>query len=198
MGLEVFTQRNEQNGPILGEGEEMLYQHPHTSFYIQANNISEGDGTLFITSKRVIWMDGQSKGYVIDFPYISLHAISRDTSHFPHPCIYCQLDSDSEPVQEDSDDDDENGGTMTDDVSNDVDLSTISEARYVVSDPASLGTVFDAFSRGAAMNPDSEQEGEGDFFYDQEEIQRGISDHLDSVLEDNTSSQFEDNNDMQQ
>ena len=42
-----------------------------------------------------------------DIPYISLHAISRDTSSFPYPCIYCQLDEDEEDFNNDDEDNDE-------------------------------------------------------------------------------------------
>ena len=42
-----------------------------------------------------------------DIPYISLHAISRDTSSFPHPCIYCQLDEDEEDYNNDDDEENE-------------------------------------------------------------------------------------------
>ncbi|PFX20774.1 Methylosome subunit pICln [Stylophora pistillata] len=43
---------------------------------------------------RLSWCDPASgKGFSLEYPSISLHAISRDTSQFPQECIYCMMDS---------------------------------------------------------------------------------------------------------
>ena len=43
---------------------------------------------------RLSWSDPESgKGFSLEYPSISLHAICRDTSQFPHECIYCMMDS---------------------------------------------------------------------------------------------------------
>lgn len=59
----------------------------------------EGRGLLQVTSKRLIWKEqgseteagAQGKVYEVDIPCITLHAISKDPSSFPKPCLYCQV-----------------------------------------------------------------------------------------------------------
>lgn len=58
----------------------------------------EGRGLLQVTSKRLIWKEQQQeagaegKVYEVEVPCITLHAISKDPSSFPKPCLYCQVD----------------------------------------------------------------------------------------------------------
>lgn len=40
----------------------------------------------------VYWQNEAGQGLVLEYPSISLHAISRDTSSFPHECIYLMTD----------------------------------------------------------------------------------------------------------
>ena len=71
-----------------------------------------GEGELFITSKRVIWINradestdidkNDRKVFDFDVPYIILHAISRDPESYPIPCLYCQLDKEEEDFIEKS------------------------------------------------------------------------------------------------
>lgn len=42
------------------------------------------------------WNQETGKGFEVQYPAIVLHAISRDTSNFPHPCLYCQLELNGE------------------------------------------------------------------------------------------------------
>jgi len=57
----------------------------------------EGRGLLQVTSKRLIWKEQQQeagaegKVYEVEVPCITLHAISKDPSSFPKPCMYCQV-----------------------------------------------------------------------------------------------------------
>jgi nucleotide-sensitive chloride channel 1A len=102
-------------------------------------------------------------GYGWDTSRVTLHAISRDESAFPLPCLYCQVDSDE-----------------------------VSEIRFVPSDPEQLQAIFDAFSKSAELNPDDDddEDGEGDddgWVFDEDEVANGaraaeIAAHLDAVL----------------
>ena len=48
----------------------------------------------YLLCSRLSWSDPESgKGFSLEYPSISLHAICRDTSQFPHECIYCMMDS---------------------------------------------------------------------------------------------------------
>lgn len=70
--------------------------------------------------------DDQSDIMTLHYPSISLHAVSRDLSTFPHPCLYilyCPLDTDDE--NDDDDDPDEEGSA----------IEKITEIRFVPSSP---------------------------------------------------------------
>ena len=46
-----------------------------------------------LACRHLIWLSlDRSAGYRMDYPYVLLHAVSRDTSTFPHACLYAQLD----------------------------------------------------------------------------------------------------------
>lgn len=72
----------------------------------------EAEGQLWITEKELSFLSSSS-GFAIDYPSISLHAITRsvpdgllgnDASAATSACLYCQLDDNP-----DADDDDETG-----------------------------------------------------------------------------------------
>lgn len=82
------------------------HQDEHTLFELADVEMSygtsamapEGRGLLQVTSKRLIWKEQQEGGgveegkvYEVDVPCITLHAISKDPSSFPKPCLYCQV-----------------------------------------------------------------------------------------------------------
>ena len=52
-----------------------------------------GSGTLYIAESRVAWAGSDGQGFSLEYPHIMLHAISRDTSVFPHPCLYLMVDA---------------------------------------------------------------------------------------------------------
>eukprot|EP01112_Ceratiomyxa_fruticulosa_P022528 TRINITY_DN827_c0_g1_i1.p1 TRINITY_DN827_c0_g1~~TRINITY_DN827_c0_g1_i1.p1 ORF type:complete len:220 (+),score=67.63 TRINITY_DN827_c0_g1_i1:186-845(+) len=172
--------------PVLSEGEYVLATFPHVTMYFAFNPSSvaggEGEGTLFVTSQRVVWLSSFSaeKGYALTFPYIMLHAISRDiSSGFPHPCIYCQLDSEEDDAgMMDGSEDEEEGSENEVEGGEDSPLvdtpHKYSECRFVPNDPSQLQAIYDALSSGAVLNPDPENEGEGDFFYDEDEVQTNL------------------------
>lgn len=43
--------------------------------------------------RRLSWSNGEGRGFSLEYPAISVHAVCKDTSKFPHECIYCMLDS---------------------------------------------------------------------------------------------------------
>lgn len=48
---------------------------------------------MFCVIRRLSWCDSLGHGFSLEYPSISLHAICRDTSQFPHECIYCMMES---------------------------------------------------------------------------------------------------------
>ena len=46
---------------------------------------------LFFSS--LSWCDDStSRGFSLEYPTISLHAVSKDTTHFPHECLFCMVE----------------------------------------------------------------------------------------------------------
>ena len=80
---------------MLEEGETANYTGAMRIFI--GEPAVEASGTLMITTSRVVWMpsNGQQRvqGFSLFYQAIAMHAVSRDTSDFPHPCLYVQLDA---------------------------------------------------------------------------------------------------------
>eukprot|EP01027_Heterolobosea_sp_BB2_P009421 GEZU01013888.1.p1 GENE.GEZU01013888.1~~GEZU01013888.1.p1 ORF type:complete len:206 (+),score=57.14 GEZU01013888.1:26-619(+) len=140
MVIIVAKERTNENKPVLEENEQILHTFANVDLYFGDN--SEGRGTLYVTAPNVYWLSDQQsdKGFKIGFRSIMMHAIANDPSSFPQPCIYCQLDSEE-----------------------------LSEMRFVPQDAGAVSPIYNAFSESAAMNPEEEQEGEGDFYYNPDE-----------------------------
>ena len=42
---------------------------------------------------KLSWRDDSTgQGFNLAYPDISLHAVSKDTTHFPHECLFCMVD----------------------------------------------------------------------------------------------------------
>ncbi|XP_057546568.1 chloride conductance regulatory protein ICln [Amaranthus tricolor] len=150
-GLRIFTERTNdtENQPILDteNGEILMHTQPFVSIVL-GNRSPESPGTLYITSKKVIWLSDvdRSKGYAVDFVSISLHAVSRDLEAYSSPCIYTQIET------EDDEDDEDEEQQQTVDLSSVI--SKIKEVRLVPSDPSELETLFEVFCECAELNPE--------------------------------------------
>ena len=120
--------------------EELLYTLENVQITAAPQ---EGDGTLWgagrlrVTSRRVLW-EQPANGFELEAKHVVLHAVTRDAQTFPEPCLYLQL------LLGDAADDD-----------------AVSELFVVPADAAALEPLFDALSRAAEMNPDSD-ESDGD------------------------------------
>ncbi|KAG9445426.1 hypothetical protein H6P81_016766 [Aristolochia fimbriata] len=157
LGLRHFTDRV-QEGECAGQplldsenGEELL--HVQQRVVIVLGNLPpESPGTLFISSKQVVWLSDVDveKGYAVDFLSISLHAVSRDPEAYPSPCIYTQIETQGGEDEELEDSDSE--------ASEHFDLSKITEMRLVPSDPSQLDTLFNVFCECAELNPEPHDE----------------------------------------
>ncbi|KAJ6612280.1 regulator of volume decrease after cellular swelling-domain-containing protein [Mycena sp. CBHHK59/15] len=93
-------------------------------------------GTLFIIESVLVFMSTTGRGFQIEYPAITLHAVSRAEAG---PSIYCQLD--------------EHAGEAEAVASND-DMSDMRELSIVPQSAASLEPIFEALSRCAALHPD--------------------------------------------
>uniref|UniRef100_A0A0D9VRW8 Chloride conductance regulatory protein ICln n=1 Tax=Leersia perrieri TaxID=77586 RepID=A0A0D9VRW8_9ORYZ len=93
-GLQRFTDIAGDGGPRLdaASGEELL-RVDHAASVAFGRRAPEPPGTLFVTTRRVIWLSETEKGQgnAVDFLAITLHAVSRDPEAYPSPCIYTQF-----------------------------------------------------------------------------------------------------------
>ncbi|KAG2301133.1 hypothetical protein Bca4012_059354 [Brassica carinata] len=157
VGLREFALRTGDGSPALDEsnGEELMHVQPSVSVAL-GNRSVESPGTLYITSRKLIWLSDvdMSRGYAVDFLSISLHAVSRDPEAYSSPCIYTQIEvvEDEDGDEEDEDDTEESTGVL--------DLSKIREMRLVPSDSTQLDTLFDVFCECAELNPEPVEEEE--------------------------------------
>ncbi|MCL7036439.1 hypothetical protein MKW94_012328 [Papaver nudicaule] len=154
LGIRNFTDRigDGAGEPLLDveNGEELMHIQPLVAIVL-ANRPPESPGTLYITTKRIIWLSDveRESGYVVDFLSISLHAVSRDPEAYALPCIYAQVET-LTTGEEQSDSDSIHS----------LDISEIEEMRLIPSDPTQLDDLFDIFCQCAELNPDPDAEPE--------------------------------------
>ncbi|XP_055030788.1 methylosome subunit pICln isoform X1 [Misgurnus anguillicaudatus] len=130
-----------------------------------------GSGTLFVAEAHLSWFDGSGMGFSLEYPSISLHAISRDPGAFPEEHLYvmvnAKLDDEGEQEMEDKAPDDA-GEDESD--SGSEGSETITEIRFVPSDKAALESMFSAMCDCQALHPDPEDaETDDDEDYEGEE-----------------------------
>ncbi|KAL3373547.1 hypothetical protein AABB24_005495 [Solanum stoloniferum] len=146
-------------------GEELMHVQPGTAV-VFGSRPPESPGTLYITSKQVVWLSDtdRSKGYAVDFLSVSLHAVSRDPEAYRDPCLYAQIDNGVE-------DDESEGSSDEGDVSSD--LSRITELRLVPSDPNQVDTLFQIFCDCAELNPEpiEEEEEEHNWIFSADQLE---------------------------
>ncbi|KAI7751579.1 hypothetical protein M8C21_004145 [Ambrosia artemisiifolia] len=169
-GLRFFTDRSsDTNEPILDtdNGEELMHLQPSVAIVL-GNHPPESPGTLYISTKQVIWLSDtdRTKGYAVDFLSVSLHAI--DTG------------------DEEEDDESESSDSESDET---LDISKITEMRLVPSDPNQLDALFEVFSECAELNPEPVEEEEEEHNWVFSADQSGLEVGLDEVDPDWDSSQ---------
>ncbi|XP_022648295.1 methylosome subunit pICln-like isoform X2 [Varroa jacobsoni] len=63
-------------------------RHQVTDTQALIRNSDFGKGTLYISEGRLCWSGESGTGFSLEYPAIQLHAISRDPSVAPRPCLY--------------------------------------------------------------------------------------------------------------
>jgi len=128
--------------PNLDEGEHVLTTLTAVTLACSSEEgecevLSRGDGTLFVTSKRIVWAPSSSgaEPFECEATSLNMHAVSREgVESFARPCIYCQLDQ-SKGLPE--------------------------EVYFAPSDQALLEDCFRSFSQTAMLNPPPDEEDDG-------------------------------------
>ncbi|GIL60693.1 hypothetical protein Vafri_15226 [Volvox africanus] len=146
--------------------EELKSKYPEVEFVL-GSNLTAGSGVLHLTTRRVVWVSSQPSGpaFAMQYRQLMVHAISRDPSSFPKPCIYLILDEGSEDMMQPADEEEGADGEAED---------IPAEARLVPAEESKIDEIFKVLCECAELNPDSEVEGEGDFFFDEAEVMAGL------------------------
>jgi len=136
-------------------------------------------GTLYVIESVLAFISTTGRGFQVEYPSITLHAISRTESG---PSIYCQLDEMPTRDQAEKDEDD----------------SPMRELKIAPERVEALEQIFESMSGCAALHPDPEDEADGsdDAFVDpsnfevfngdtdQElsQVGRAALEHLESII----------------
>ncbi|XP_062983364.1 methylosome subunit pICln [Elgaria multicarinata webbii] len=115
-----------------------------------------GTGSLYIAESRLSWIETSGLGFSLDYPIISLHAISRDLNAYPWEHLYVMVnekfeveESKEAPMGEKEEEEEEES---------DEELEPISEFRFIPSDKSALEAMFSAMCECQALHPDPEDE----------------------------------------
>ncbi|KAH1185373.1 methylosome subunit pICln [Mauremys mutica] len=143
--------------------EGIRQQQPDTEAVLGGRGL--GTGTLYIAESRLSWLDKSGLGFSLDYPTISLHAVSRDLNAYPWEHLYVMVNAKFEaeepketPMAEGEEEED----------SDDDDNEPIAEFRFVPSDKSALEAMFSAMCECQALHPDPDDE-DSDNDYEGEE-----------------------------
>jgi len=122
---------------VLPDTTEVRHSEPNTATYVR--NDCVGKGTLYIAESQLYWLSDGGEGFTLEYPKISVHAISKDTENFPDECLYLMLD-----VQE----------AKVDLGDGDADSEDNDELRFVPDDKTKLESMYRALSACQILHPD--------------------------------------------
>ncbi|KZT68504.1 hypothetical protein DAEQUDRAFT_671393 [Daedalea quercina L-15889] len=143
-------------------------------------------GTLYVIDSALVFMSASGRGWSVEYPSITLHAISRAESG---PSIYCQLDEAAALAD----------GNAPIDEGVDTEMK---ELIIVPKDAAALEPIFEALSLCASLHPDptsaDDMGGYDDAFIDADafemfngdeiqelsEVGRAALEHIESIIYD--------------
>ncbi|KAI0714384.1 regulator of volume decrease after cellular swelling-domain-containing protein [Cerioporus squamosus] len=103
------------------------------------------NGTLYVIESVLVFISATGKGFQVDYPSITLHAISRAEAG---PSIYCQLDE--PPTAEVAAPEEEE------------DVGNMRELVIVPKDSSALEPIFESLSLCASLHPDPNEADEMD------------------------------------
>ncbi|GLC40100.1 hypothetical protein PLESTB_001942900 [Pleodorina starrii] len=169
LGVDTDVSLTEARDVVLetADEEELTSKCPGVDFVL-GDDMNAGAGVLHLTTRRVVWVSSQPSGpaFALRYQQIMMHAISRDPTSYAKPCIYLQLDEGSEDMGM--------GGAGGDGEEEEEEEQVSAEVRLVPAEDAKVDEIFKVLCDCAALNPDSEVEGEGDFFFDEAEVMAGL------------------------
>ncbi|XP_058042535.1 methylosome subunit pICln isoform X4 [Ahaetulla prasina] len=163
--------------------EGIRLRQPETEAVLAGRGL--GTGSLYIAESRLSWIADSGLGFSLDYPIISLHAISRDLNTYPWEHLYVMVNAKFEeesrenPIPEEGEEE------------SDDEFEPISEFRFVPSDKSALEAMFTAMCECQALHPDPEDE-DSDSNYDGEEYDVEAHDGMEVDAAPVVTGQFED------
>uniref|UniRef100_A0A1B6CHU2 Methylosome subunit pICln n=2 Tax=Clastoptera arizonana TaxID=38151 RepID=A0A1B6CHU2_9HEMI len=147
--------------------EGIKVEQPLVSVFF--NEDLKGKGTLYVAESRLSWVqDTTEQGFSLEYPSMTMYAISRDIEAHGHECILVVVDTGPGTEGEDSEVDNE-------DEEEDVDSNsqTVS-VRLVPDDKNSLYSIYNAMKECSALHPDPDESiSEDDIYEDADEENDG-------------------------
>ncbi|XP_058806388.1 methylosome subunit pICln [Phymastichus coffea] len=159
------------------------HEEKDTTLYINEKEV--GKGILYITESVLSWVNSDTRqGFSLEYPHISLHAISRDEQAHPRQCLYVMVDAkvdfpSGSALEPNNDKTKSNNGDENNDDDDDDDDDSdapITEMRFAPDNTNNLDAMFQAMKTCQALHPDPQ-----DSFSDAEE----------DIYEDAEADEFE-------
>lgn len=148
--------------------EGVRQQQPDIAAIVGGKDL--GLGTLYVAESRLSWFDRAGMGFSLEYPSISLHAISRDLHAYPQEHLYVMVNGNlTEGPSETTTAEDEEEEEEED--SDDEDSEPITEIRFVPSDSAALQPLFSAMCDCQALHPDPDDEDSEEDFEDEYDVE---------------------------
>ncbi|GBE58968.1 Nucleotide-sensitive chloride conductance regulator ICln, putative [Babesia ovata] len=101
-GYQRNIERNVDNTPVLDTANNEQIHATYNNVSLKFNNEDHGNGTIYITTSRLVWMASDTSKVSYAFPYLGmvLHAVSKDKALCETPCVFIQLQGDSADDEE--------------------------------------------------------------------------------------------------
>lgn len=173
----------------------ILYQQQNTRAVLDKHDL--GVGTIIVSERlgyvitifgkfqfsehfrTLCWKEQGTAGFSIEYPHISMHAITSDRNVYPTDCIFLMIDGHlalpnvPQPQQVDDEED------------SDVDEDEqISELLFIPQDSNSIRLIYDALSECQVLNPDANDEidDEDEYVYEDANEFNGSAEEIGSDL----------------
>lgn len=133
------SEQQEQQQQEEEDVERLVHCELNTTLYFGERN--RGKGTLFVRESDLVWKASHDidDKLTLKYPSISLHAISRDTSNFPHECLYVLLESPQVISEEERDPE-----------------ADVCEVRFVPDNENNIKAMYDAVTQCQELHPDAD------------------------------------------
>lgn len=160
LGTMVFVTRIEPP-------QDVRHRQENTKAYINCQALDTG--SLLIAESCLAWVTTSGMGFSVEYPAITMHAISRDLSRFPEECLCVILDNTLGPEVDGSG---ESSATE----------SSATELRFAPEDTSALTSMFQVMSACQRLHPDLEVDDDEEDAEDENESDLDLMPEDDQVI----------------